>query len=74
MKKKEYLRLITGLSVGLCFLAIITLSYWSSTVKLRGLEGHNTGKKRGGGVNLNAWTYLLWGGEHACEFNLISLK
>ena len=45
MKKIGCLRLFTALSVGLSILAIIILSYWSSTVKLLGLEGNYAGKK-----------------------------
>ena len=45
MKKKECLRLLTSFSVGLFFLALMTLSHWSSTVKLLGMDGNYTGKK-----------------------------
>ena len=45
MKKMECLKLITALTVGLSFLAIIILSSWSSTIKLRRLDGNYTGEK-----------------------------
>jgi len=40
MKKTESLKLITALSVGLSFLAMIFLSYWTSK-----MDGKYTGKK-----------------------------
>jgi len=45
MKKIEFLKLFTALFVGLSFLAIIILSRWSSTFKLRRLDANYTGKK-----------------------------
>lgn len=42
MKKIEFLKLFTALFVGLSFLAIIILSYWSSTFKLRRLDANYT--------------------------------
>ena len=45
MKIIKPLKLIIALSVGFSFLAIIILSYCSSTFKLRRLDGNYTGKK-----------------------------
>ena len=44
MKKIKPLKLIIAILVGLAFLAIIILSYCSSTFKLRRLDGNCTGK------------------------------
>ena len=44
MKKIKPLKLIVALLVGLSFLAIIILSYCSSSFKLRRLDGNCTGK------------------------------
>ena len=75
MKKNEYLRLITALSVGLSFLAIIILSHWSSTFMFLGVDGNYTGKKT---LHLLGSTQKVFdwggGGVHVWEFYLISLK
>ena len=44
MKIIKPLKLIIALSVGVSFLAIIILSYCSSTFRLRRLDGNYTGK------------------------------
>ena len=60
MEKIKPLKLIIALSVGLSFWTFIILSYWSSTFKLRRLDGNYTDKKTIHLYIINQVVFAFW--------------